>query len=83
MLEFLIYVVVLGLSAGLIVPFVWGFVKGMLPAQYSASVSLPSGYPTTVEGILWTVLVWGLLLAGALYAVSFIGPIDKALRMES
>lgn len=81
-MELIIAAAGLGVSATFLVPFLYGIVKGFLPATITSSVSIPTTYPSTGSGFLWSTLTWGVLLGAALWAISFIRPVGTALREE-
>lgn len=82
-MELALYGGALGLSAAFLVPLIYGFIKGLLPASVTSNVAIPTSYPTTGAGILWTVLIWGGLLGLSLWAISFIKPVGRAIESEA
>lgn len=82
-MELLIYGLALGFSAAILVPIVAGLSAKVLPTSISQNVSVPTSYPTTGAGILWSILFWGLFLGLSLWAVSLIGPVGRAVRSEA
>ena len=83
MMELVIYGLALGVSATLIVPLVYGLVRGFIPATISGNVNIPSGYPASGAAILWSVVVWGVLLGGSIWLVSMFKPVGRAIREEA
>ena len=82
-MEFLIYVLALGVGASLIVPIAYSFIAGKLPASIGTNAMVPTAYPKTAKGIVVSVLFWGLFLGGALYLLSMVKPVGEAIRRQA
>jgi len=81
-MQLAIYAGALGLCAALIVPILYGFLSRFLPASIKAASTVPTSYPTTLQGVLWSVVVWGVFLGAAIWLVSMIRPVGSAIRSE-
>lgn len=78
--EFALYALALGASAVFIVPILAKIIVSILPASMSTYLSgLPQSYPEGMAAV-WAVVAWGVALAGALYLVSMIKPVGRAVR---
>lgn len=81
-MEILIYVLALGLAAGIFVPLFYNFIGASLPASISGSVVIPSR-PTGAKNILVTIIVWGAFLTAAIWLLSLVKPIRSAIQKEA
>jgi hypothetical protein len=82
-MELLIYALALGVAAVYIVPILAGIAKGFLPATVSAQMTVPTTYPQTFSAGLWSIVFWGALLGVALWAISFVRPVKRAIQREA
>lgn len=81
-MELLLYMAGLGVSAAVIAPFLFGLVKNFLPASIQSASTLPSTYPSSGAAILWSVVLWGAFLGGAVWLISLVRPVGEAIRRE-
>lgn len=82
-MELVIYGLALGIAAVYIVPILAGLTRNFLPATVQANMSVPTAYPASFTAGLWSIVFWGAFLALALWAVSMIKPIGRAVRSEA
>jgi hypothetical protein len=82
-MEILLYGLVLGIAAALIVPLFYGVVGRWVPTSVGQHIVVPTAYPKTAAGIFWSIVVWGLFLGLAIWLVSLVPPLGKAVREEA
>lgn len=81
--SFALYALALGVSAVYLVPLIANVIKGMLPSTLAANFNVPTATPATTTAGLWSVVFWGVLLWTAIYIVSMIKPVGRAIRREA
>lgn len=82
-MELLIYGGALGISAAILVPILYSFVGGLLPASLTTGVQIPTAIPASAQAIATSVVLWGVFLGLALWAVSMIHPVRMAIEHEA
>jgi hypothetical protein len=82
-MELVIYGLALGVSAVIIVPILYSLVGGLLPTTLTTGVQIPTAVPTTAQAIAVSVVLWGIFLGLALWAVSMIHPVKTAIQNEA
>lgn len=82
-MELLLYALALGFAAAVIVPLLYGFTAKILPTSITTGLSVPTTFPTSFQALGLSIVIWGIFLGLAIWALSYIPKVGRAVKREA
>jgi hypothetical protein len=79
-MELALYAGLLGFTAAILVPLLYGGASKFLPASVTSKANVITVIPSGAAAIAWSIAAWGVFFALALWLISLIPFAGRAVR---